>query len=597
MKKTILDSELLAMAARLEAGYNNAAPIALDQVGPKIRAAGATSEADVPALDSQDIALKLIVSAENAESAKNWIEANGGELISAGRSVYVANINVNMLPHLQELPGIQRAEASRKLQFRMQDARGPVTGADSAVATHPVTGDGVVVGVIDSGVDWAHPDFRHDDDTSRIELFIKAERADNVNTSTYQDFDNAMINGALAGGAAIPPGDPHGHGTHCAGIAAGNGRASAGQQRGIATGATLMTMSSNLFDDEIITGIRRIFEAAGARPAVINLSLGGHWGAHDGTSAIENVIASETGPGRIIVVAAGNEGNDQIHWSGQLAEGVETAITARVSNPVFQFIDVWIPRGDDVDVVLEAGLGTVVPIDGFFHPTAIGNVGGITRVDSINGDQNVTVVLDNCIHNETVTVRLTPNTVTQGDVHAWSGGSADAPTRGVFPGTPANYSVGMPATEDQAISVGSFVSRAGIFPGDAAEPGLTVSRISPFSSRGPTRIGVQKPDLSAPGQFITSSLAANSVFATHPNYASRVDAGGQLITIQGTSMATPFVAGVIALMLESEPNLTPAEIRQRFRATSTRDAQTGAVWNSDTGYGRIDVEALLNYGN
>lgn len=593
MKKSYLDSELLAMTARLGAGLKNAAPIELEKLGPQIRAAGVESAADVPAPDSSNITLKLIVAPDKAEAASDWIKSNGGEVVSAGSSVLIATLNVEKLPELEELPGIRRAEASRRLQLRMEDARGPVTGADNGISAHGVSGHDVVVGVIDSGVDWSHPDFIHNDGTSRIELFIKADRPQTANTSTYQEFDNTLIDAALMGGAPIPAGDPNGHGTHCAAIAAGNGRASSGQYSGIASDATLMTMSSSLYDDEIITGIRRIFDAAGDRPAVINLSLGGHWGAHDGTSAIENVIAAETGPGRIIVVAAGNEGNDQIHWNGQLVEGDETVITARIGDTDFQFVDVWIPRGDDVDVILEVGIGDIVPIDGMYHTTTIGNVGGIARIDSINGDQNITLFLDNCAFNETVALRLTANTIVHGEVHAWSGPSA----RNVFQGVTADYSIGMPATEEQAISVASFVSRASIFPGDPHVPGLAVGNISPFSSRGPTRIGTLKPDASAPGQFITAALAANSKMATDPLYTSRHDASGNHITIQGTSMATPFVVGVIALMLESEPNLNPAEIKQRLRATANRDAVTGQVWNSEYGCGRINVEALLDYGS
>jgi subtilisin family serine protease len=154
----------------------------------------------------------------------------------------------------------------------------------------------------------------------------------------------------------------------------------------------------------------------------------------------------------------------------------------------------------------------------------------------------------------------------------------------------------MPATEEQAISVASFVSRTSIHPGNPNISGLSVGGLSSFSSRGPTRSGSQKPDISAPGQFITAPLAANSEMATDPRYADRQDATGKYITIQGTSMATPFVVGVIALMLEREPNLNPAEIRQRLRATSSRDIVTGTVWNHDFGVGRINVAGLLDYG-
>ena len=112
-------------------------------------------------------------------------------------------------------------------------------------------------------------------------------------------------------------GDPDGHGTHCASIAVGNGAASNGKYRGVAPDASIMAVRSEpLLDAHIIRGIREVFARAGQRRAVINLSLGGHLGPHDGTSAIENVIARESGPGRIVVAACGNEGRRVIHWSG-----------------------------------------------------------------------------------------------------------------------------------------------------------------------------------------------------------------------------------------------------------------------------------------
>jgi subtilisin family serine protease len=85
------------------------------------------------------------------------------------------------------------------------------------------------------------------------------------------------------------------------------------------------------------------------------------------------------------------------------------------------------------------------------------------------------------------------------------------------------------------------------------------------------------------------------VFETSPTLLPRHDPSGRYITIQGTSMATPFVVSVIALMLEREPDLDPDEIRQRLRITAQRDALTGPVWNPGFGFGRIDVQALLDY--
>jgi subtilisin family serine protease len=108
-------------------------------------------------------------------------------------------------------------------------------------------------------------------------------------------------------------------------------------------------------------------------------------------------------------------------------------------------------------------------------------------------------------------------------------------------------------------------------------------------------MGDLRPDIAAPGQYITAALAAKSDLANDSRLASRRDPSNSYITIQGTSMAAPFVSGVIALMLQREPKLDPTEIKRRLRATARRDGITGRVWHQGFGYGRIDVAELLKY--
>lgn len=457
----------------------------------------------------------------------------------------------------------------------------------------------MVVGIVDSGVDWTHPDFQNGPEDSRLEMFIHARRDQASDQDIFDVFDKHQIDTALAGGAGIvPQGDLNGHGTHCLSIAAGNGSASLNAQyRGVAPGATLMGVrSDSLFDTHTIEGIRRIFDAAGDRPAVVNLSLGGHIGPHDGTSALENVISKESGPGRIVVVAAGNEAQDRIHFRGNLVEGAHLDIEFTIRD-FPQWIDVWIPRGDEVDASVIDPDGVEVALNGQLQNTPAGQFIGDPRTDQFNGDTNLFFAVGANQTNRRWTIRLNATRVIQGEVHAWGHTASFDNARNIFMSqTSPLHSIGMPATEERAISVASFVSRARIRPGGPAAPGLSVGQISPFSSNGPTRTGVQRPVIAGPGQHVVAALASNSTLATHPQFASRRLPGNNYISIEGTSMATPFVTGVIALMLQQEPNLTPEDIQLRLRATGQRDGDTGAVWNSAFGYGKVDVEALLNYG-
>src|SRR5918999_923562 len=202
------------------------------------------------------IAAKVIVRLGREAEAASWIEGRGGRLVSTGENVLVAELPPGALDQLENCPGIRRAEASRHLLPRLDDARGPATNCDAALGANPLSGDGVVLGIVDTGVDWAHPDFRNADGSTRLELFAFANRPNGAQVSTFQEFGAATIDTALNGGAGIPQGDPQGHGTHCASIAAGNGRGfNSGQFRGVAPAAALVAVRSEpLLDDHIIWG-------------------------------------------------------------------------------------------------------------------------------------------------------------------------------------------------------------------------------------------------------------------------------------------------------------------------------------------------------
>ncbi|MFI9811659.1 S8 family serine peptidase [Saccharothrix variisporea] len=582
----------------------------------RLRGAAAFAESDLPVEESigartlgretapRRTTVKLLVRSAELAAAEEWLEAAGGSVVSAppdpgssGQVVVLAGVPVAALSDLDGQPWLLRAEAPKEMFTRMDRARGPVTGLDTVQAAHTdLTGAGVLLAVVDTGIDWTHPDFRHDDGTTRLERFVHAHVPEGTEESKFDVFDAGAINKALNGGPAIPTGDPGGHGTHCASIAAGNGRGTADHRfRGVAPEASLMGVRAEpLLDVHIIEGIRQAFDLAGDRPAVVSLSLGGHFGAHDGTSAIENEIARATGPGRIVVVAAGNEGDDGVHAQGRLVVGEELTFTVRVPDTGLVFCDVWIPRGDEVDVFVETPSGTRFEPNTGEQTTPDGTFVADFVENPVNREQNLTFLMINGTVDDRWTIRVTPLSVVHGEVHAWAG-SVDG-GRLMFPGAPLEgYSLGMPATEERAIAVGSLISRNKFEgpQGDATLPGLSVDTLSTFSSQGPTRSGAQKPDIVAPGQVVTAALSAGSELATEPRLAARQHPSGKYVTIQGTSMATPFVAGIVALMLQREPRLTPEEVQQRLRITARRDATTGPVWNPRYGWGKLDAQALF----
>jgi len=357
----------------------------------------------------------------------------------------------------------------------------------------------------------------------------------------------------------------------------------------VAPEATIMAAHLDpLLDDHIIWAVREIFNAAGNRPAVVNLSLGGHHGPHDGTSAIEDVIATETGPGRIVVVAAGNEGDDDIHRQVTLQAGQQARIPVIMSTAGL-WVDAWISRADTVNVWLEDPAGTVIPDDGQIHTVAGGTAAGVLTFlqDSVNRDQNLHARLigpAQAVWN----VVIDAQAVMHSEVHAWGGNLDGSRARNVFQGAAGpTHTVGMPGTEERAICVGSVVSHP--------PPGTNIGDLSSFSSRGPTRVGLQKPDIVAPGELVLAALGQGSAYASDPQLANRRHPTLPYIQLEGTSMAAPFMTGLIALMLERESNLEPNEIKQRLRATGRIDTQTGPVWNEGYGFGRTDASELLDY--
>jgi subtilisin family serine protease len=554
--------------------------------------------------------VKVLVDPPAAEQARRWIIDRGGSVVGAPDAarvepagspvVVLATVPVGAFAALDRQPWIRRVEAPRLLLPRLDRARGVATGLDAGVRRHGLTGRGVVVGVVDTGVDWRHPDFRRGDGSTRIERFLWAHAVDGTDVSRFEVFDASVIDAALTGQAAVPQGDPQGHGTHCASIAAGNGRASDGRFAGVAPQAALVAVRSEpLFDTHSIEGIRQVFEVAGGRPAVVSMSLGGHFGPHDGTTALENEIARVSGPGRIVVVAAGNEAADGIHATGRLEPGRDLVIPFRVGDPELQYVDVWIPRGDQVDLWVETPDGARHVPDGRARRGVFGIFQADFVEDPINRDQNLTVLVADGRVNHRWQLRIRPAVVVHGEVHAWAGTTNPSTSAFLFPGvTDPRYSVGMPGTEERAVVVGSFVSRNRVptVEGDLFTEDLALGGLSPFSSHGPTRTGYQKPDVVAPGQYVTAALAAGSEMATQARYRPRHSPTPGYLSIQGTSMATPFVAGMIALLLEREPTLTPEGVQQRLRVTSRSDAQTGAVWNTGFGFGKLDAGALLDYG-
>src|SRR5262245_789704 len=238
---------------------------------------------------------------------------------------------------------------SSRIRTRVKDVQ-----SGAGTLPQPYLGDGVIVGALDSGLDYTHADFRNSASDSRLlALFDYAQGANGVECRPGQL--DSLTCGVIDGSGG------HGHGTHVTGIAAGNGRLNP-QYTGMAPHADLLFVkgirdaqsNGGFSDDDVMNGTGWMLGKALAvgKPIAVNLSLGSQFGAHDGTSLQEQFLDSFVGPGRIIVAAAGNSSGDTIHagyatQGNDYQTGLETPILLGTTSAL---VDLWAPAGSNIRV-------------------------------------------------------------------------------------------------------------------------------------------------------------------------------------------------------------------------------------------------------
>ncbi|MHB1048874.1 MAG: S8 family serine peptidase [Bacteroidota bacterium] len=493
-------------------------------------------------------------------------------------------------------------------------------------------GKDVIIGIIDSGIDWKHPDFRKDNDSTKTRILFLWDQTDgrsSIGPTGFNygaEYDTTEINNELDGSPAgfVQEADLSGHGTHVASTAAGDGSASAGKYTGVAPEADLIIVKAGdggFSTTNIINGISYIRQKAVAagKPFVINMSLGSHDGAHDGTAAEEVAVESElsSGSGRQIVIAAGNEGSDAIYGGGTLAAAASKIFTFTIpaytaeggSVNDYVYFSMWYKNGDTYTVSVKTPSNSTVSANtGVNQTSATANgfvhiANGVGTVNTKGGKECIIEIYDNSSAQPpsagTWTITVTANSVPQGgSFDMWLAGSS---ITGNVAGDPVEFAsghsfsklIGMPGTAENSITVGAYVTKWS-WP---ALDGNTYSYVgtdrtdnfSSFSSMGPTRDGRQKPDISAPGQAIGAARSGNATFQS----ALLLTPAGKYVIEQGTSMAAPHVAGLTALMLEAKNDLTPAQIRTKINATAVKDGFTGGAASAQWGNGKVDAQAAL----
>jgi Subtilase family. len=504
----------------------------------------------------------------------------------------VITITENLIDRLANYEEIEFIEKPKRLFYEVNEGRTASCINPMQIQPYNLFGGGVLIAVIDSGIDYSHPDFRNEDGTTRIEALwdqtIPGNPPPGYNIGTL--YTRQQINEALQLPMpdrlnVVPSTDLSGHGTHVAGIAAGNGRASGGRFRGVAPASELLVVKlgesiSGSFPrtTQLMQALEFVVNYAieSGKPLAVNISFGNNYGSHTGRSLLESFIDEIANRGRTsIVIGTGNEGAEGNHAGGILRMGTTEVVEFTVSEFEFSLnIQIWKNYFDHFDISITAPNGVSVgPI-----PRRLGTQQFQIAQTEIflyygeptpyNVQQEIYIELipvGDYINAGVWRIELVPRHIVVGNYDMWlpAGGVKNPATRFLISNEFTTLTI--PSTAYRAISVGAYNSFTG--------------SLAPFTGRGYTRDMQVKPDIVAPGVNINSCAP-----------------GGGYAIMSGTSMATPFVTGSAALLMEwgivrgNDPYLYGEKLKA-YLIDGARPLRIEDVYpNRTLGYGALCLE-------
>lgn len=606
----------------------------------------AASAADIPPAKMSPaarIALESVSSRRNAPSDASFVnafitvsEGFDSDVLSGlgvrrgacAGNIISARIPLGALRQVSELPGVIYIEVAGKVTPMMDLARleagVPYEATTPAGTRLPVTGKGVIVGVIDRGFDYNHETFRDAEGKCRItRVWEQAGTSGEYPAPEEFGYGNELTSPVEIEKAE---GDVTGnsHGTHVAGIAAGSSAYRDGIYSGVAPGSEIVLVSMDAVDGDnahLADAMAYIFNYAESvgKPCVINMSLGSQIGPHDGTSSFDRMADALSGEGRLLVGSAGNHGADKFHVTKSFSGADDAQLgtffdfkTTPGTKVMDGTIDIWGSKdlGYKVELVCYSSgkkkVEEVLPVDMenseakdyTFSKNVEGSLTVAVEKNPVNGKLHVMIKsgISTIRNRYYVGVHVIP--AGSGTVDVWTDNNnvclASNGVDGYSEPESSNSTIAeIGGTAESVLTVGAYTTRdkyTVIGTTDIKEIGQTLGDICTFSSYGPTVDGRQKPEITAPGCFIISAVSS------HDNSGSQilaevneVDNGYQRYGyMQGTSMASPFVAGVVAGWLEIDPTLTPKRLKTVAAQSARTDEFTLAGMESRWGSGKIN---------
>lgn len=519
------------------------------------------------------------------------IRALGIQVVELQGGYAIVTIAENMIERLASFPQVEYIEKPKRLFFEVFQEKN--VSCIMPVQREPLnlSGRGVIVAVIDSGIDYENRAFRKRDGSTRIlnlwDQTISGNPPEGYVIGT--EYSREQINEAIRQESRlqrlqiVPSEDISGHGTAVAGVLAGSSE----EYQGVATEAELIVVKLGVSREggfprttELMQALDYVVKKAleYGRPVAVNLSFGNTYGAHDGTSLLERYIENLANVWKsVICIGSGNEGNSAGHISGVVSEEMETVVELAVQeNEVGINVQIWKAYFDEMDISLESPNGVRVgPIREVLGAQRF-TIGG-TQILLYYGEPkpytiDQEIYLDFIPVNEYVAtgvwkIILSPRRIVRGDFAMWLP-SKNLLNEGTgFLLANPNGTITIPTTSYRTIGVGAYNSRTMTY--------------ADFSGRGAgARI---KPDLVAPGVDILAPIP-----------------GGGFGEFSGTSFATPFVTGSAALMMEwgivngNDPYLYGEKVKAYLQRGARPILGFEEYPNQVVGYGALCLEESLS---
>ena len=513
----------------------------------------------------------------------------------------ILTVSESRIEQLAQIPEIEYIEKPKRLFFEAANGKRASCILPVQAAPLKLYGKGILTAVIDSGIDYSHPDFRNTDGSTRIRALWDQSIAGNPPEGYFlgTEYTQDQINAALQEPTkvrqeqVVPSRDVSGHGTSVAAIAAGNGRGSVGGiYAGVAPESELLIVKLGNprregfpRTTELMQGVDYVLRKAleYRMPVAINISFGNTYGSHEGTSLLERYLDDMSNYWKsVICVGSGNEGTSAGHTSGMLKEREEQRVELGVQQrePALN-VQLWKSYVDEVDISVIGPSGVRVgPISERFGTQRF-RIGG-TEILLYYGkpspyQTNQEIYFDfiptgSYIDSGVWQIVLTPRKVVTGIYQMWLPSQSVLNQGTAFLNPVSSDTLTIPSTASRVVTVGAYDARSFSY--------------ADFSGRGAleknAEMWVQKPDLAAPGVRVTTAKA-----------------GGGYGEYSGTSFAVPFVTGSAALLMEwgiirgNDPYLYGEKVKAYLRR-GARHLPGYERWpNNQLGYGVLCVESSL----